>query len=557
MQTFHRGMPKIGRNDLCPCGSGRKFKRCHGNSRFELPFLVQKAGIEKRIQDEAKRLLEEKKAHELQRQKQQGLGRPIISIEHQGYRFVAVGSRMHYSKNWKTFTDFLADYIKMTIGAEWGNAELKKPFEERHPVIQWYHHICLLQQAHVQKRGEIYSARITGAVSAYYRLAYNLYLIAHNVHDIQTRLIRRLKNHDNFQGAYYETQVAAELLKAGFELEYENEDDGSTTHCEYTATFPRTGKKFSVEAKSRAVAPRPGSGGKLLRVGKQLNGALEKKANFERVVFIDINRPAGTTKGEAERVIEKALGIIKRSEGMLVSGRLAPQAYVCLTNYPDQYYLDDSRFLGVAAFLGYKIRDFGEGAKFESIRAAVRARERHIEVFGLMKSMAEHAELPSTFDGQLPSIAFGERVAPRLMVGQRYLVPDSSGKDVPGILADAVVNVEKGEAIGIYNLDRGEAIIATCPLSAEELEDYRRHPDTFFGVYKKQGRKIDNPVELFDFFFDSYKDTPKERLIEFVKNASDFEQLKDMPQEELAEIVCERWAYSIIHANQSVATKQA
>jgi hypothetical protein len=22
---------EVGRNDLCPCGSGRKFKRCHGN----------------------------------------------------------------------------------------------------------------------------------------------------------------------------------------------------------------------------------------------------------------------------------------------------------------------------------------------------------------------------------------------------------------------------------------------------------------------------------------------------------------------------------------------
>ncbi|MFR7920373.1 MAG: SEC-C metal-binding domain-containing protein [Anaerostipes sp.] len=21
---------KIGRNDLCPCGSGKKYKRCHG-----------------------------------------------------------------------------------------------------------------------------------------------------------------------------------------------------------------------------------------------------------------------------------------------------------------------------------------------------------------------------------------------------------------------------------------------------------------------------------------------------------------------------------------------
>lgn len=25
-----REMPKVGRNDLCPCGSGKKFKHCHG-----------------------------------------------------------------------------------------------------------------------------------------------------------------------------------------------------------------------------------------------------------------------------------------------------------------------------------------------------------------------------------------------------------------------------------------------------------------------------------------------------------------------------------------------
>jgi preprotein translocase subunit SecA len=25
-----RAMPKVGRNDPCPCGSGKKFKHCHG-----------------------------------------------------------------------------------------------------------------------------------------------------------------------------------------------------------------------------------------------------------------------------------------------------------------------------------------------------------------------------------------------------------------------------------------------------------------------------------------------------------------------------------------------
>jgi len=29
-ETFIRDQQKIGRNDPCPCGSGKKFKNCHG-----------------------------------------------------------------------------------------------------------------------------------------------------------------------------------------------------------------------------------------------------------------------------------------------------------------------------------------------------------------------------------------------------------------------------------------------------------------------------------------------------------------------------------------------
>ncbi len=27
--------PRVGRNDPCPCGSGRKYKRCHGKDLFK------------------------------------------------------------------------------------------------------------------------------------------------------------------------------------------------------------------------------------------------------------------------------------------------------------------------------------------------------------------------------------------------------------------------------------------------------------------------------------------------------------------------------------------
>jgi len=32
VQTQYRDEPKIGRNDPCPCGSGKKYKQCHGKS---------------------------------------------------------------------------------------------------------------------------------------------------------------------------------------------------------------------------------------------------------------------------------------------------------------------------------------------------------------------------------------------------------------------------------------------------------------------------------------------------------------------------------------------
>ena len=32
VKTVRREQPKIGRNDPCPCGSGKKYKKCHGKN---------------------------------------------------------------------------------------------------------------------------------------------------------------------------------------------------------------------------------------------------------------------------------------------------------------------------------------------------------------------------------------------------------------------------------------------------------------------------------------------------------------------------------------------
>ena len=534
---------KIGRNDPCPCGSGRKFKKCHNNYRFELPFLFQQARIEKSIEEEGKRLLEQKQAKEIQRQQQQGLGRPIISAEFQGYRFVAVGSKVHYGK-WKTFHDFLGDYIKRALGEEWGNTELKKSFAERHPILRWYHNVCTLQREHIIQAGNVFSSPMTGAESAYYRLAYNLYLIAHNGSDIQTRLLARLRNEDNFPGAFFETQVAAWLIKAGFELEFENESDRSSSHCEFTATYPRSNKKFSVEAKSR----NPGAsnqGPRRFNIGRQLREALEKRADHARLVFLDLNYPISSEK-QAERLIKRAEYLLKSAEARLkIANHPAPPAYVCLTNISDHYFPESSLTHMVATFYGFKISNF-LGAAFPSIRAALRAREKHVEIFDLMRSIEKHSHIPSTFDGELPSVAFSDCQLPRIQIGQTYMAPGPDGKEVPARLTTATVDPSSGEMFLGYE----NGWICRAPMSQAELDDYKKFPDTFFGVHLQQGRKTKTPLELFDFMYESYKNTPKEKLLEWMTNASDFTELNNLTQNELSEIYCERSVYSIVADQQ-------
>ena len=534
-----RGGPKIGRNDPCFCGSGHKFKHCHGGVQHTLPVLLTRDRVEKEILEQGRRHFEKHKVQELQRQKQQGLGRPIISIEHKGYRFVAIGNQLLYGK-WKSFPDFLADYIKQTLGGEWGNTQIAKPLAERHPLIQWYDKVCHLQAAHAKEPGALFSTPITGAVSAYNRLAYNLYLIAHNGKDIQTRLIARLKNKDNFQGAFFETQVAAWLIQAGFELEFEDESDGTSTHCEFTATYMASGEQYSVEAKSRRIESTNSS---KTRVGRHLYEALEKKANHKRLIFLNLNEPLHTEE-VADIAVDRAERIVSRSERLKIDGAPAPAAYVCITNMNDQYALDTSALATMISFRGFKISDF-MGVEFPSLREAARARERHWPMFQLLKSMEEHRDIPQTFDGELPSEVFVSNPLPRLQVGQFYAVPGPDGEEVNAKLMQATVGNDKAHCV-LHDPETNKSFICTFDLMPDELADYAKHPDTYFGVYQRQTRNVETAIEMFDFFVDSSRDTPKERLIELLSNYADQEGLHAMAQKDLVELLAEGYTMGAI-----------
>jgi len=212
---------------------------------------------------------------------QQGLGRPIIAFKSGPRQIVAVGNKVYFSDKWKTFPDFLAEHIKQKLGSDWGNAEIAKSLAERHPLMQWYDAYCKYQQATIKTPGEVCDANVTGIVACYLGLAYSLYLLDHNV-KIQERLLGRLKDPANFQGAFYELFVANVLIRAGFQLTLEDEGDRASKHCEFAALSRETGKKYWVEAKMASVAgvlgktQRDGGGGRktLGRLIPHLNNAL-------------------------------------------------------------------------------------------------------------------------------------------------------------------------------------------------------------------------------------------------------------------------------------------
>jgi hypothetical protein len=67
---------------------------------------------------------------------------------------------------------------------------------------------------------------------------------------------------------------------------------------------------------------------------------------------------------------------------------------------------------------------------------------------------------------------------------------------------------------GTYELATGKHIIATCPISDAELAAYRHYPETFFGEIREPTRHAKTVVEFCDFFYETYKNTSREKLLE-------------------------------------------
>lgn len=350
------------------------------------------------LPQEAREAILQLQRKEAERVGRYGHVRPPISIEHQGRKFVAIGSRLLHSGNWKTFHDFLIAYIATVLTGDWGNAEIKKPFSQRHPILQWYHRLCEFQQKHIQEAGKIHSAIMTGPVKAYIALAYDLYTLEHHAL-LQEKLIKRLKIQDQFQGARYETYVAAAFIRAGFDVELEDEDDPTTSHCEFAAAYNGTGSRFSVEAKSRhrpGFLGHPGDPKPLSEIQADvlqlLQRSLRKRADHDRIVFIDVNVPPEDATLFETEWFKKVMKQLNRLESNQSADEPWPPAFVFFTNHPYHYVgIDESEPGQSTLFTAINIPEFKQPNP-EIIK------QKYPPLDQLLNSVLNHTQIPNELE---------------------------------------------------------------------------------------------------------------------------------------------------------------
>ena len=283
--------------------------------------------------------------------RQFGYARAPVTAVFRGFKFIAIYGQLYYAREHQAryFTDILLRMLQWVFGREWWDAQLAKPRGQRHTAFEWRAKAMIYMNKQPKSEDGIYVAKMTGPMLAYYTFAYDLFAVKDNGR-LDARLLERLKHPDRFQGARHELLAEATCIRAGFDIEHENEADGSTRHAEFTAVHRATGQRVSVEAKSKhrpGMYGQPGErepvGSHYLPVHKLLKDAISKNTEHPLVVFLELNLPWAVaarllSMHPPHPLLHKTLDRLRVGEV-----KLDPMSLLIVTNHAEVYTPDEDQ----------------------------------------------------------------------------------------------------------------------------------------------------------------------------------------------------------------------
>jgi len=283
---------RIGRNALCPCGSGKKFKHCHLDSAIPVSEILSSGDSNDAAIKELRTAM----------QRSTPVGQLIgPQTIFNGERLRAVRNVLHRRPIKETFAEFLLHHLKWTLGKNWHDGQIALTPSQRHQIMLWYRALNENYREVIENPGNetpdgTFRAFPTGDTLALLTLAFDVYILRQQG-NLPSKLLDRLRSKDQFQGARYEIAIAATFVRAGFDVEFL--DEKVQKRGEFIARHPVFGDNVEVEAKSRHRAGVLGQSGspdeaKAVRavVENLVNDALSHNLGDKPfLIFVDLNAP--------------------------------------------------------------------------------------------------------------------------------------------------------------------------------------------------------------------------------------------------------------------------
>lgn len=467
-------------------------------------------------------------ASEIVRRYQQGHGRPIISIEFEGYRLVAVGKKLKWSKAWKWFPDFLLDHLKDSLGRPWGTQAQREGLD--HPVFRWLSLMNEYANRHRVPGTSTFTSGTSGFLGAIFRLGYALYLIEHN-DQLDPKLIRRLRMPRFFRATYYEAHLAAAFAVSGAEIKMAEVGRGSRATPEFWATG-KSGVRYAIEAKCKEGWKSPCDPSNAAfrdELRQWLRDQIHKASSKELpnpIYCFELSIPAPLDEAQWEEIHALTRDIVREAEALTVKGKPPVSSYIVITNNADVLTDEGVPLSHIAMLLGYRMSNFAHNIELP-IETALEWHDAHRDIHWVMDCLEEIEQVPSTFDGTPPELNVDDGSPATLRLGQRIEYEGPDGLPCIGTVYDICAANDYAhiavECDGKHHILKG-------PLSPREMEGHRRYGDAIFGKPQKRRKNLNgDPLAFYDWIREVYTDYPVEALLRQLPDHPDIERIKLLP----------------------------